>query len=278
MKDIIYTINEQKETLSKTEKQIAKFISSKPENCAIYSIQELATVIGVSEASVIRFCKKIGFKGYQELRAALKVRLSNNFATSNRIQSFCTNEGDNFHSFITKQVNYISNLTSLIDSPQFAYLVKAIAEAETVYLYCDGGASYTPIYALEFWLSRYGVNTKLISAQTHRIFDTIVYAKSEDIVLGFCFGKDTKELTKIIKYCKENNINTFLVTDCGTCLASSLTANLLVLERGPGDVFHSMSVPVIFSECLTLAVAQAKGTEVFETIKKLDLLREQNNV
>ena len=59
------------ERLSKTEKKIADFLIENPERILALHITELSVLCGVSEASVVRFSKKIGFDGYQKLKLAI---------------------------------------------------------------------------------------------------------------------------------------------------------------------------------------------------------------
>ena len=47
--------------LSKSEKQIADFLIETPNNILPLYITELSDLCGVSEATVVRFAKKIGF-------------------------------------------------------------------------------------------------------------------------------------------------------------------------------------------------------------------------
>lgn len=279
--DIINNISQQRDSFSKTELLIAEFICQNPDRCAILSIQELAGKTGSSEASIIRFCKKIDYKGYQELRTDLKARLSNNFLTSSRIENFCIGKesrNDKYNSFVSKQLHYMEALRNLVSSSNFDSCAKDIINAGIVYIYDDGGASATPVHTLLFWLSRYGIKTKHVSSNGHRIFDDIIHAERGDIFIGFRFGKDTPELIKLLSFCRKELLTSYLITDSQISIAAKNADYLLTLERGPGDIFHSMSVPVVFCECLTLKVAEMLGSSVFKTIKKLDAVREENNV
>lgn len=57
--------------LSKAEKRIADFLIENPTNILPLYITELALTCGVSEATVVRFAKKFGFDGYQQLKIAI---------------------------------------------------------------------------------------------------------------------------------------------------------------------------------------------------------------
>ena len=58
--------------LSETDQHIARFILEQPAAVAQMPVRKLAEAISVSEATIVRFCKKIGYTGLLELKSALK--------------------------------------------------------------------------------------------------------------------------------------------------------------------------------------------------------------
>jgi DNA-binding MurR/RpiR family transcriptional regulator len=56
------------EKLSPSEHKIAAYILQYPDEVIHLSIADLAMKSGSSQAAIVRLCKSIGFKGYQELK------------------------------------------------------------------------------------------------------------------------------------------------------------------------------------------------------------------
>ena len=56
------------EGFSKTEKEIAEYITKNHREIVNMSIQELANNTYTSTTTIIRFCKKLGFNGYREFK------------------------------------------------------------------------------------------------------------------------------------------------------------------------------------------------------------------
>lgn len=67
----IIKIHEAKNSFSTKESQIADFILQHPHSSVYPTIEELAEQIGVSEATLFRFVRKLGYSGYQQFRIAL---------------------------------------------------------------------------------------------------------------------------------------------------------------------------------------------------------------
>ena len=59
------------EGYSAKERRVASYILENPREAVDPSIEELAEKIGVSESTLFRFVRKIGFSGYQQFRIAL---------------------------------------------------------------------------------------------------------------------------------------------------------------------------------------------------------------
>ncbi|CCJ32805.1 MurR/RpiR family transcriptional regulator [Caloramator australicus] len=55
-------------SLKGAEKKVAEYILKNPKDIIHFSITELSDVVGCGDATIIRLCKKLGYKGYQELK------------------------------------------------------------------------------------------------------------------------------------------------------------------------------------------------------------------
>lgn len=71
MSKTILTIKASYEKLSRAERRIADFLIENPSHIPPLYITELAEICGVSEATIVRFSKKFGFEGYQQLKLAI---------------------------------------------------------------------------------------------------------------------------------------------------------------------------------------------------------------
>jgi RpiR family transcriptional regulator, carbohydrate utilization regulator len=67
----IYTIKSKYKTLSEKERVIADYILADPANAVHPSIERLADRIGISESTLVRFVRKLGYPGFQRFRIAL---------------------------------------------------------------------------------------------------------------------------------------------------------------------------------------------------------------
>ena len=68
MENILYIINEKYDSFSKMHKRLADYILENSDKAILMPISELADESGVSEATIVRFCKKCDLKGFHHLK------------------------------------------------------------------------------------------------------------------------------------------------------------------------------------------------------------------
>jgi len=75
-KSCLFEIHDRLDSLSVKERRIADFILASPAEAVHPSIEELAERIGVSESTLFRFVRKLGYEGYQQFRISLATETS----------------------------------------------------------------------------------------------------------------------------------------------------------------------------------------------------------
>jgi len=68
--DLDFIVNKQS-ALRKSELKVAAYVLEHPDECIQASVSELAELTGVSDPTVIRFCRALGFRGFQDFKIRL---------------------------------------------------------------------------------------------------------------------------------------------------------------------------------------------------------------
>ena len=74
-------IREGKSSFRESEQKVAEYVLAHPREVINLPITELAERIEVSEATIVRMCKQIGFRGFQELKINLALEIVNPLQT-----------------------------------------------------------------------------------------------------------------------------------------------------------------------------------------------------
>jgi DNA-binding MurR/RpiR family transcriptional regulator len=68
-------IRSERDRMSAIERRIADFVLENAHLLRDYSSQQLADAVGISQSSVVKFCQKLGFKGYPDLKLSISEAL-----------------------------------------------------------------------------------------------------------------------------------------------------------------------------------------------------------
>ena len=68
-------IRSERDQMSAIERRIADFVLENAQLLRDYSSQQLANAVGISQSSVVKFCQKLGFKGYPDLKLSISEAL-----------------------------------------------------------------------------------------------------------------------------------------------------------------------------------------------------------
>ena len=69
-------IRSERDQMSAIERRIADFILENAQLLRDYSSQQLANALGISQSSVVKFCQKLSFKGYPDLKFSISEALA----------------------------------------------------------------------------------------------------------------------------------------------------------------------------------------------------------
>ena len=114
-----------------SEKKIAKYIINNYDKVVEMTVGQLASASGSSEASVSRFCKKIGVKGFHHLKISLaKEMVESNLSNdevSNRIS--IDDIEQSLQNILANKVEELKQTISMLNIENFKNILEIIAKA-----------------------------------------------------------------------------------------------------------------------------------------------------
>lgn len=124
--DLLQKIESNKEIFSKSEMKVCNIILNNPHMVELHTITMLAATANTSTSAVLRFCKTLGYRGYQDFRYDIMQYLHSNDSDKSR-------KTDNPILLITDI--YKKALLSLasLDPGKIQRLARDILDADTIY-------------------------------------------------------------------------------------------------------------------------------------------------
>ncbi len=276
-KNVKQLIRDRRPDMTKSHQVVAGYVLDHIDDVAFLSITELAERIGVSEATLVRFAKELGFSGYPDLKDNLQERLKDEVASSRKIESIMSELQETestVKQVLGSQITHLKRVIESVSDEDLDLCARWIAKAGTIYLYGDGVAS-VPVDSMAFWLTRFGMKVYKIEYGGRRLFDRACTIELDDAVVVFAFGRDYADVAMLFDWARRRSAKTILITDVPYTHMASLADKVIVFERGPMDIFSSMAIPVAVADALVVAVTRHKGETALEAVRNLEALRER---
>ena len=210
---VVLKIQELIPTLSKSEKRVANYIIEHPDQVITLSVAALADAAGVSDPTVVRACKRLGFVCYQDL----KVTLAQSIVTPLHNIHEQIAPDDDIQKIVSKVFNSaIHTLQYTHDNLQSGDVQNAaelLMSARRVFIF-GIGASGAIAFDLQHKLLRLGMDAcTYVDAHLQAI--TSAYCTSEDVVVAISHSGSSKIVIDNVRMAKENGAKVISLTSFG---------------------------------------------------------------
>lgn len=255
-------INVRYNSLSRSEKKVADFVQKNANDLVFLSTQALAKRCETSDASVIRFCRTLGFLGYQDFRRALVPELlSKGFSphkeieglkTSERIkETFRTNLQRQLQATITNcNLEMVSKAASRIVKSSRIIIVGLGGSAGVGYIFCDA-------------LGSIGIQSYCLHDRS-LIESLVPLLSSMDMIVGISHSGETDETVFALRRARQNNAFTLGITNFSPSPLSD-ESDILIHTCVADNLMGSYSCQPRISQ---LAVLELLLYEITQEIKK----------
>lgn len=196
-------VNYTKLTLS--EQKIADYILKDSEFFLQSNAQTIGDVTKTSGATVIRFCKKLGFDGLEQLKVAIaksSLSIESEQEIDPIIQSSDTNEV-----LVSKIYSHIETALkrtiNLIDYSELEEILSIIKNARRIYLYGIGASSLSA-YDLYHKFNRIN-KTTFYGLDGHMNIEFAVHSTPQDVAIAISYGGNSKEIILAVERLRKNN-------------------------------------------------------------------------
>ncbi len=206
----LLTIKSLYTSLYESEKKIADFILEQPEAVVNMTVAKIAEKTGVAESSIVRFCQRLGFNGFTQL----KINLARNLRKPEELILEDISRSDDIHT-ITSKV-FTSSIQALIDSlkmldmEELERAVGLLMEAKHIEFY--GVGSSAPI-ALDAYYRFMRIGFKAYAAtdpHVSRISASML--DSGCVAVGISHTGRTKDTVRDIEIAKSRGAKIICIT------------------------------------------------------------------
>ena len=245
--------------LRKSERAVGEFVLEDPKSVINMKTAEASEKIGISEPTLIRFCKALGFSGYQDF----KINLSQQLAADDYFVMYEIDEDDSIHELCEKvfdtTISEILNVRSQIDQNILEEAIEALANARRVEFYAFGGSAPVAMDAQHKFF-RLKISSSYIS-DPHIQFMSANSLGKKDVVVAISQSGTTSALLDSVRIVRKSGVKVIGIMPGRTPLAD-ICDYPLTIDVGDNNRLSKPNTSRIaytaVIDVMTMGVAQLK--------------------
>lgn len=222
---------------TKTEKKIADFVTKNTNRVLFMSITELSEACGVADASVHRFCRTMGVKGYQEFKMKLSLSASSDEETEAESANI-NMENDSLEFSLDKilqgHISALKETRMLMRMDEVEKTIRMMEEADNVYFFGIGDSLLTAREARNKFLRI--CNKVSCIDDPHMQAMTASMAGPKDVIFIISYSGATKDNVYVARIAKKVGAKIVGITRFLKSPLTAYTDTLLVCGSNEGPL------------------------------------------
>lgn len=259
---------------TKSDEKILEFMESHTDEFLFMSIGEVAKRLEVSEATISRAARHLGYRDFKEMKNEIIGQKTGKGAAGKIAGTLLKTQGFDIGKWFAMQQECLSSTLENFDQKEFSRSVSQIQSARNIYIH-GKNASASSAQLLYFRLRRLGYKVFMVPSGGSEVIEGIVHAGEGDLVIIFSYSKVSVEGKMILEYAKIAGYTTMAFTSRLYAPQEQRADINLYVYRGEKEEFHSMTAPAAMIDALILALSEKDQGDTAENLLKIQKLKEK---
>lgn len=213
MESILLSIKEKYPQMGHSEKLIADWLMKNFSDMMNMSISELANNCGCGEATIVRFSRRLGLSGYQELKLKIAQESANTAAGG----VMGIEQDDTCYEIFKKRISDIhialENTKSVLNPEEFEKAANALRTASRIVIFGLGNSASVAVDAQHKFL-RAGLDA-VAYCDNHMQAIAASHLHKGDVAIGISHSGASIDVVEALKTAKEAGASTICLTNFG---------------------------------------------------------------
>jgi DNA-binding MurR/RpiR family transcriptional regulator len=265
------------DSLNGAQKRLGHYLKNDSAALLLSNVSDLADAVGVSKATVVRFAKSLGYKGFPEFKRDIQGEMRRKLRAASRMeQTFAElgNDENIFAKLIKRDIELLQETLQAASAPDFHKAVEIIWRARKVFI-IGLNASMALAYLLHFRLVR-------VKKEAHWIFLTggtslleqLAFIERQDVLIAIDFVNVPREVQTALHHAKKVGAPILGITDFPSSAIAKAADVCLYAKRGLHSTVNSLTPAFSLVNALAIAVAWTKKGDSIKALNDLDKLLE----
>ena len=271
IESLLHKIRQEMPKMAAAERRVAEVVNARPNDVIHLSMAVLAKDCGVSDPTIIRFCRRFGFEGYQDF----KVNLAQNLVPSAPFHYDKITADDSIENIVRKTCeNSLSAIQRALEDlvpAQIEAGAKAIHAANWLAIYATGISEVTAIDA-EHKSQRLGFRCSAILGEKRQRTQA-GFARPGELALIFSQSGATRQMVEVAKTTRQQGGTVLSITAGETPLAAVSDHVIAVTPYDHTELLTPLASRLnhhLVVNMLVTAIAVMTGAEFPDQLPALD--------
>lgn len=268
--NLLHHIAQSLSVLRKSEVKVANYVLNDPAAVMHSSMDDLATAVGVSEPTIVRFCRAVGCQGFQDL----KLKLAQSLAAGASFGQFAISEDDTLTDYALKIFD--TTLHTLIEVREHLNVealeraIAVIAQAQRVEFYGFGASGAVAADAQHKFFRL--LLTAAAYSDPHMQAMSAVTLKPSDVAICISQSGRSKDLLTTAHLVRETGASLITLCPSHTPLADLATIHLAIDVQEDTEIYTPLTSRIahlVVIDVLAMGVAMARGPSLVNHLKSV---------
>ncbi len=261
--------------LTKTEKKIADYIVDNINTIGLQTVTSLAYEIGVSDTSIIRLVRKLGFHSYAEFKRNMSTRMIQQYneallPSEKYIKTRETLDKSNLISdVVNRTIENLRKSCDILDLQTIERIAAILIRSNHKYIVGFRSTASCATY-MSSKLLYFVPNVICCNQAESMAIEHIVDIKQDDCLLLYSFPRYSEVNLSLLEIAKRQGAATILITDRITSPLATLADFVLPAAIDGLGFTNSYIVPICISEIILFAVNGQTNNANNERVYLLD--------
>ncbi len=266
----IIRIKSATELFRPAERSIADFVLSDPASVIQMSISELGQQAGVGESTIVRFCRTIGYTGYQEFKLRLAQDLVEPSEYIRENVSFRDSTAELADKIFQANQKAVEDTRRSIDPAKIEIAATALTNARKTEIYGVGYSFFTALDA-KFKLLRVGLLADAYGDGHLQAMGASALGKN-DVALGISHSGASRDVVDALEIARKGGSTVIAITNFSPSPITRVADVVLLTASAEtplgGEVLTSRIAQLCVIDLLSVAVAVRLGESCLQYIEK----------
>src|SRR6056297_571432 len=266
MEDVLSLLKKEYQNLTYSQKKIGKYIIDNFEEIPFMSSSQIGDKLNLSDVSIIRFSRAIGFKGYTDLKEKIKMDITCKYRADKRIAKSLKRikkKNEQIKEITNEDILNLQEFYKTIELEDIKKATELVHQAKTIYL-VGARSSSIVVDLLSYHMRRMSFDIRPVTEGGLFNTEKLISIEKGDLLIASCFPRYTKDTKNAIVLAKSNDADVICISDSKFSEISVNCDVVFPLKVETITFFNSYVVPISFCNMFLMNILEYDRDKVYK--------------